>query len=74
MITQQVRRKNKLRNGKMRQNCIIDGFFFTGIHNHSNEWSEETKKSLLMQPRANLVDADEHAARTEMEQFLKDIS
>jgi len=35
---------------------------------------KKQKKSLLMQPRANLVDADEHATRTETEQFLKDVS
>lgn len=35
---------------------------------------KKQKKSLLMQSRANLVTADEHAARTEMEQFLKDVS
>ena len=35
---------------------------------------KKQKKSVLMPPRANLVDADEHAARAEMEQFLKDIS
>jgi hypothetical protein len=35
---------------------------------------KKQKKSLIMQSRANLVDADEHAARTEMKQFLKDVS